>query len=79
MATKVKTVEEKELKLLQELNSSFVQLKDKIADLELQKQMVFENVSEIKKQFQNLESELVEKYGDNSIINLETGIITEKT
>ena len=79
MATKVKTVEEKELKLLQELNSTFVQLKDKIADLELQKQMVFENVSEIKKQFQNLESELVEKYGDNSIINLETGIITEKT
>jgi len=79
MATKVKTVEEKELKLLQELNSSFVQLKDKIADLELQKQMVFENVSEIKKQFKNLESELVEKYGDNSIINLETGIITEKT
>jgi hypothetical protein len=79
MATKVKTVEEKELKLLQELNSSFVQLKDKIADLELQKQMIFENVSEIKKQFKNLESELVEKYGDNSIINLETGIITEKT
>jgi chaperonin cofactor prefoldin len=79
MATKVKTVEEKELKLLQELNSTFVQLKDKIADLELQKQMVFENVSEIKKQFKNLESELVEKYGDNSIINLETGIITEKT
>ena len=79
MATKVKTVEEKELKLLQELNSSFVQLKDKIADLELQKQMVFENVSEIKKQFKNLESELVEKYGDNSIINLETRIITEKT
>ena len=62
-----------------QLNSSFVQLKDKIADLELQKQMVFENVSEIKKQFKNLESELVEKYGDNSIINLETGIITEKT
>ena len=60
-------------------NSTFVQLKDKIADLELQKQMVFENVSEIKKQFKNLESELVEKYGDNSIINLETGIITEKT
>jgi chaperonin cofactor prefoldin len=79
MATKVKTVEEKELKLLQELNSTFVQLKDKIADLELQKQMIFENVSEIKKQFKNLESELVEKYGDNSIINLETGIITEKT
>ena len=79
MATKVKTVEEKELKLLQELNSTFVQLKDKIADLELQKQMIFENVSEIKKQFKNLESELIEKYGDNSIINLETGIITEKT
>tara|TARA_R110001606_G_C15334821_1_gene645942 strand:+ start:175 stop:417 length:243 start_codon:yes stop_codon:yes gene_type:complete len=79
MAIKVKTVEESELKLLQELNSNFQQIKNKLGDLELQKQMVLENVSEIRNQFKSLESELIEKYGDNSVINLETGIITKKT
>jgi|TARA_R110000868_G_scaffold396682_1_gene668938 hypothetical protein len=79
MATKVKTVEDKELKLLQELNSNFQKIKNQLGDLELQKQIILENVTEIKKQFKSLETELIEKYGDNSVINLETGIITEKT
>ena len=79
MAIKSKKVEEKELELLQKLNSSFSQLKNQLGDLELQKQIILENVTEIKKQFKSLETELIEKYGDNSVINLETGIITEKT
>tara|TARA_R110000824_G_scaffold107097_1_gene253068 strand:+ start:428 stop:667 length:240 start_codon:yes stop_codon:yes gene_type:complete len=79
MAIKVKTVEDKELKLLQELNSNFQKIKNQLGDLELQKQIILENVTEIKKQFKSLETELIEKYGDNSVINLETGIITEKT
>ena len=79
MAIKVKTVEDRELKLLQEFNSGFAKLKNQLGDLELQKQMILENVTDIKKQFKNLETELIEKYGDNCIINLETGIITEKT
>tara|TARA_B110000977_G_scaffold73460_1_gene99439 strand:+ start:662 stop:901 length:240 start_codon:yes stop_codon:yes gene_type:complete len=79
MAIKVKTVEDKELKLLQELNSNFQKIKNQLGDLELQKQIILENVTEIKKQFKSLEIELIEKYGDNSVINLETGIITEKT
>ena len=79
MAIKSKKVEEKELELLQKLNSSFSQLKNQLGDLELQKQIILENVTEIKKQFKYLENELIEKYGDNSVINLETGIITEKT
>jgi len=79
MAIKSKKVEEKELELLQKLNSSFSQLKNQLGDLELQKQIILENVTEIKKQFKYLENELIEKYGDNSVINLETGVITEKT
>tara|TARA_R110000737_G_scaffold76574_1_gene107310 strand:+ start:554 stop:793 length:240 start_codon:yes stop_codon:yes gene_type:complete len=78
MSIKVKTVEDKELKLLQELNSNFRKLKGQLGDLELQKQVVLENVSEVKKNFTHLENELIQKYGDNSVINLETGIITEK-
>tara|TARA_R110000822_G_scaffold22836_2_gene71124 strand:- start:353 stop:616 length:264 start_codon:yes stop_codon:yes gene_type:complete len=79
MAIKSKKVEEKELELLQKLNSSFSQLKNQLGDLELQKQIILENVTEIKKQFKYLENELIEKYGDNSVINLETGVITEET
>ena len=78
MSIKVKTVEDKELKLLQELNANFRKLKGQLGDLELQKQVVLENVSEVKKNFTHLENELIQKYGDNSVINLETGIITEK-
>tara|TARA_R110000851_G_scaffold286078_1_gene439976 strand:- start:1076 stop:1315 length:240 start_codon:yes stop_codon:yes gene_type:complete len=78
MSIKVKTVEDKELKLMQELNSNFKKLKGQLGDLELQKQMVLENVSEVKKNFTHLENELIQKYGDNSVINLQTGIITEK-
>ena len=78
MSIKVKTVEDKELKLMQELNSNFKKLKGQLGDLELQKQMVLENVSEVKKDFTHLENELIQKYGDNSVINLQTGIITEK-
>ena len=59
MATKVKTVEDKELKLLQELNSNFQKIKNQLGDLELQKQIILENVTEIKKQFKSLETELI--------------------
>ena len=48
MAIKSKKVEEKELELLQKLNSSFSQLKNQLGDLELQKQIILENVTEIK-------------------------------
>ena len=40
MAIKVKTVEDRELKSLQEFNSGFAKLKNQLGYLELQKQMI---------------------------------------
>ena len=74
----MKNLETKELQNLQELNSNFVKLKTQLGDLELQKQLVIEQVSFIKSDFANLEKNLIKKYGENSVINLQSGEITEK-
>ena len=74
----MKNLETKELQNLQELNSNFVKLKTQLGDLELQKQLVIEQVSFIKSDFADLEKNLIKKYGENSVINLQSGEITEK-
>ena len=74
----MKNLEKKELQNLQELNSNFVKLKTQLGDLELQKQLVIEQVSFIKSDFADLEKSLIKKYGENSVINLQSGEITEK-
>ena len=74
----MKNLEKKELQNLQELNSNFVKLKTQLGDLELQKQLIIEQVSFIKADFADLEKSLIKKYGENSVINLQSGEITEK-
>jgi hypothetical protein len=74
----MKKVEKQELENLQELNSNFGKLKTQLGDLELQKQMVLEQVTFIKNKFAQTEKELIEKYGESAVINLQSGEITEK-
>jgi|TARA_B110000238_G_scaffold200618_1_gene251440 hypothetical protein len=74
----MKKIEEQELKQLQELNAEFAQLKTNLGDLTLQKHGICLRVEEIKTQFQIAEKSLMDKYGQNSVINLETGEIKEK-
>ena len=74
----MKKVEKQELENLQELNSNFIKLKTQLGDLELQKQLILEQVSIIKNKFAQTEKELIEKYGDSAVINLQSGEITEK-
>tara|TARA_R110002167_G_scaffold1992_1_gene9889 strand:+ start:3869 stop:4114 length:246 start_codon:yes stop_codon:yes gene_type:complete len=74
----MKKIEEQELKQLQELNAEFSQLKTNLGDLSLQKHGICLRVEEIKTQFQHAEKSLMDKYGENSVINLETGEVKEK-
>lgn len=74
----MKKIEEKELKQLQDLNAEFAQLKTNLGDLTLQKHGLCLRVEEIKTQFQSAEKSLMDKYGENSVINLETGEVKEK-
>jgi hypothetical protein len=73
-----KKLTSEELSNLQELNNSFTQSKVKLGDLELQKTEVLVKVQQIKKSFAELEKKLIEKYGEQSVINLQTGEVSEK-
>jgi len=73
-----KKLTSEELSKLQELNNSFTQSKISLGDLELQKENIIGKIKQIKSKFVELEKELIKKYGEESVINLQTGEVTEK-
>ena len=62
---KQKKVTEGELKQIQSMINAFNQLKVKLADAELSKQMVLTQISELKKDYADVESSLTAKYGED--------------
>ncbi len=73
----MKKIETEELEKVNAMNVEFNSLKKAIADAELQKHVALHKISSLQSEFKELETELVEKYGDNVTINLETGEIKE--
>tara|TARA_R110000765_G_C18688692_1_gene580345 strand:+ start:66 stop:317 length:252 start_codon:yes stop_codon:yes gene_type:complete len=71
-------IKDQELETLQALTTEFNKLKIQLGDLTLQKHGVCLRVEELKAEFKNLELGLMEAYGQDSVINMETGEITEK-
>ena len=71
-------IKDQELEDLQVLTAEFNKLKTQLGDLSLQKHGVCLRVEELKGEFQKLEEGLMDSYGKDSIINMETGEITEK-
>jgi hypothetical protein len=67
-----------ELSKLQELNNAFTQAKISLGDAEIQKVEILTSIQVIKKEFANLEKELIKNYGEQSVINLQTGEVTDK-
>lgn len=67
---------EQELSLLTELNTEFAKAKMGLGDLEIQKSMLLNDISAMKREFDAQEKNLIEKYGADAIINLKTGEIT---
>ena len=74
----MKKISEQELETLQTLTAEFNKLKTSLGDLELQKHGVCLRVEELKAEFHTLEKDLMSTYGNDSIINMETGEITKK-
>jgi hypothetical protein len=72
-------VTQEELVMIQELNSEFNKAKMAIGDVELQKQQIIRHIEELKVKFSAHEQILVEKYGVDSVINIQTGEVTQKT
>ena len=74
----MKKITDEELNSLQTMTAEFNKLKTQLGDLVLQKHGICLRVEELKAEFQGVEKSLMETYGADSIINMETGEIKEK-
>jgi hypothetical protein len=72
-------VSQEELTTIQELNAEFNKAKMAIGDVELQKLNIVRHIEELKAKFTAHEQQLVEKYGADAVINIQTGEVTHKT
>lgn len=67
-----------ELSKIQELNAEFTRAKIALGDIELNKQAILAKIDMIKAEFAENEKVLIDKYGENAVINIQTGEVTEK-
>ena len=78
MSEQVKKVSEEHLSKLQELNQNFANLHKQVGDLEVRKYQVLGAIDTLRSEFKSFEAELIKEYGDNVVINLESGEIKDK-
>ena len=71
-------VTNEELKKIQEMTSKFNEAKSALGDMELQKQSLLRHIDAMRVEFSHNEKQLIEKYGEDAIINVQTGQITRK-
>lgn len=76
--TKSNLIEQQELTTIQEMNADFSKAKMALGDLELQKQNIITHIENIKREFAAFEKGLITKYGEDAVINLQTGEVTKK-
>jgi len=74
----IQKLEEQELKSLQELNTRYGKIKIILGEMELKKADAIEEVKEIKHLFVIEEKKLIDKYGADTVVNLQSGEITKK-
>lgn len=67
-----------ELSNIQEMNKKFTNLKISLGEMEMNKQSILKEIDTLRSAFANQENELIEKYGINAIINMQTGEVTQK-
>jgi hypothetical protein len=73
-----KFITQEELTTITSMNTDFSKAKMALGDLELQKQGVLKHIDELKSVFSQHEKMLIEKYGEDSVINIQTGEVTKK-
>jgi hypothetical protein len=75
---KVTYLQKEELEKIQSMNSEFTKLKIALGETELQKQTIINAVNELKTSFAVQEKMLIDKYGAEAVINIQTGEVTQK-
>ena len=71
-------VTDKELKELQEINATFNKYKAALGEIEMQKHNILHQVDTVNKDFAEVETKLVDKYGKDVTIDIATGYIKQK-
>jgi hypothetical protein len=67
-----------ELEAIQQMNAEYNRLRLNISDLEMQKHSVLMTLDSLREKFSNHERLLIERYGADAVINMQTGEITNK-
>jgi hypothetical protein len=67
-----------ELEFIQKGTLSYKNIKSQIGDLEIQKAKLINEANAIVNAFLVNEKALIEKYGENAVINMDTGEVTQK-
>ena len=67
-----------ELNKIQDMNSDFTKAKIALGELELNKQSILKQIDIMRLEFSENEKVLIQKYGKDSDINLQTGEVTQK-
>ena len=67
-----------ELNFIKEGTTEFTKIKIAIGDIEIRKQSLLKDAESIIGAFAQNEKMLIEKYGENAVINTNTGEVTQK-
>lgn len=67
-----------ELNFIKEGTTEFTKIKIAIGEIELRKQSLLKDAEAIISAFTQNEKMLIEKYGENAVINTNTGEVTQK-
>ena len=67
-----------ELELLQSMSKDYTNAKNALGDLELRKHDILNDIDAIRKVSAENEKKLMSKYGNDAVINMQTGAITKK-
>jgi hypothetical protein len=71
-------VTKEELEKLQSMTSEFNKAKVALGEMELQKHGLLSHIDAMRVEFAQNEKKLIDKYGVDAVINLQTGEITRK-
>ena len=67
-----------ELEEVQSLNTEYTKKKMMLGDLEIQKAAIISEIGALKMKFAHNEKKLIDKYGKDSVINIQTGEVQQK-
>jgi septal ring factor EnvC (AmiA/AmiB activator) len=69
---------QEELERLHKMQSDFTKAKVALGDIELEKHELLKKIDFLRAEFSEFEKTLIAIYGDDSVINMQTGEVTKK-